>query len=400
MMAGRVTPMRVTHVLYGGLGGHATVVFDATEGTKDDVSLVFLSPAPPLPQHKELARARGMTWTWVPANARDLRYPMRLRNALRGQDPNVIIVHSAGALLPALSLSRLPRGPALVYVEHHSMPLRERKMDVASRLALRSADAVIVLSDDYAAALKTRFPNLPHDRVHVIPNGVDTQVFAPGQKVRREPSPLRLGMQSRLTDIKDHPTLLRAVRLLVTDGCDVVLRIAGGGPELERLKSLAADLDVVDHVEFTGLLDQSELVGFLRGTDIYVHATLGEASSTAILQAMAVGLPVVASRVPGVVGMIPARAGFLVPPRDAGALASAIGRYVADAEMRRAAGVVSRSHVETHYTLETMRGGYSEIIRARAGGEPVAPSDGDRDGDRAHGNASPDSEARRECGAC
>lgn len=67
-------------------------------------------------------------------------------------------------------------------------------------------------------------------------------------------------------------------------------------------------------MEFTGLLDQAELVDFLRETDIYVHATLGEASSTAILQAMAVGLPVVASDVSGVDTMLPEEAGRLVPP--------------------------------------------------------------------------------------
>lgn len=361
-----MSPTRVAHVLYGGLGGHATVVFDIIQGSGLQQSLVFLSPEPPLQQYTELATQLGVPFAWVRADGRRLSYPLRIRRAIRSQRPAVIVVHSAGAALVAAAMGLMPKGPAVIYVEHHSWPLRDRTMRLASIVSLARADAVVALSDEYADRLRETFPRLPHERLHVIPNGVDTTIFRPSRfrPAAHQAQTILIGMQSRLTPIKDHRTLLVAMQHLVNDGLDVRLRIAGDGGELGNLQQLTHDLGLDDHVDFEGLLDQSSVVHFLQELDIYVHATLGEASSTAILQAMASGLPIVASDVSGVGTMVSGELGALVPPRDAGALAVAIKRLITSPDDRNKAAEKARQRAVDAFDISKIRERHLQLQRA------------------------------------
>ncbi len=135
-------------------------------------------------------------------------------------------------------------------------------------------------------------------------------------------------MQSRLSPTKDHLTLVKAFAQLISgnsSSASMQLLIAGDGDCKDALQRLVEELNITSYVVFKGMIDESFLPAFINSLDIYVHATLGETMSTAIMQVMACRLPVIASDVKGVNNMIKNdENGLLVPAKDENKLAAAI----------------------------------------------------------------------------
>jgi glycosyltransferase involved in cell wall biosynthesis len=175
-------------------------------------------------------------------------------------------------------------------------------------------------------------------------------------------------MQSRLVRIKDHLTLHRAMAILRDSGIvepgKHLLRIAGDGEFRGELESEASKLNIRDLVEFTGMLPERELVGFLEGLDMYIHASLGETMSTAIMQAMACGLPIIASDVKGINNMISHEEnGLLVPAKDAQAMAKAIERLLNDSALAARLRTAARRVAEQKFSNTRMLESYGELFR-------------------------------------
>jgi glycosyltransferase involved in cell wall biosynthesis len=131
------------------------------------------------------------------------------------------------------------------------------------------------------------------------------------------------------------------------------LQVIGDGPEASRLSALAAELGIGDRVQLLGLRD--DVAEVLQAADVFVHPAIwGEAFGLTIAEAMATGLPVVASRVGGIPELVThGETGLLVPPGDAGALAGALDRLAADGEERARLGANARQRVLERFDLRT-----------------------------------------------
>lgn len=198
-------------------------------------------------------------------------------------------------------------------------------------------------------------------------NGVDTDVFAPGE----QPSPLRaelglpagafvLGSVGRLDPIKDHPTLFRAVASLRERGLPAELLVVGDGPERERLEGLAGG-----GVHLLG--DRRDVPELLRALDVFALTSQNEGLSNTILEAMASGLPVVATRVGGNPELVEdGRSGVLVDVGRPEALADALAAYV-DLARRRAHGEAGRARVLERFSVRQMVDGYERVWMRVAG---------------------------------
>jgi glycosyltransferase involved in cell wall biosynthesis len=192
---------------------------------------------------------------------------------------------------------------------------------------LRRANAWVAVSRELARAMGSA--GVPASRVYTLPNGVDLARFAPGEKneARR-----RLGLDEdrprtlfigRLVPEKDVTTLLKAWRHVIDVVPEAVLDIVGSGPLEGDLRAQANDLGVEKQVFFHG--EQSEVVPYLQAADCFVLPSLVEGMSNALLEAMAVGLPVVATRIEGNERLLEdGVTGRLVLPHDAEALARAL----------------------------------------------------------------------------
>jgi glycosyltransferase involved in cell wall biosynthesis len=196
-------------------------------------------------------------------------------------------------------------------------------------------------------------------RITVIPNGVDMDYFQP-QSPGPAPKPVILSV-GRLVLDKDQETLIRAFRLAQTDHPDAELWLVGDGPRKQVLETLATRLLPPGKVRF--LPGQTDLRPLFAQAAIFALSSRHEAFPNVALEAMAMGLPVVATRVGGLPDLVtPGESGWLTPPGNAAALAGAISQLLGDPETRQAFGRAGRQRVERDFTLEAMVRRHEEVF--------------------------------------
>ena len=162
-----------------------------------------------------------------------------------------------------------------------------------------------------------------------------------------------IGTVGRLVLIKGHTWLIRAVPQVLAEFPQACVVLIGDGPLLGELKELAADLGISQHVVFLGT--RHDIPECLAVLDLFVLPSLNEGMGRALLEAMAVGCPVVATRVGGIPDVVAdGTTGLLVPPRDDRALAEAILTLLRDRSRRAAYCEAARRYVDGRFDIETM----------------------------------------------
>jgi sugar transferase (PEP-CTERM/EpsH1 system associated) len=303
-------------------------------------------------------------------NNGSFQFPVfRLARIMRRYRPHIVHSRNWGSI-ESVFAARLARVPVVIHSEHgyklemlNGVPLRQKMM---RRAAYTLCDAVFTVTGELRN-FHARQVGISPDRIRVIHNGVDTKLFTPGSDLRlREqlniPSGrLVIGTVARMVPIKDHGTLLRAAELLITKGLDIHLLLAGGGPLLESYREYVRNSNaLIDRVVFTG---RSENVpDVLRAIDVFVLPSTSEGMSNTILEAMASGLPVVATGVGGNGEVVEeGQTGWLFPPGDAPALAGRLDELALDRERLRAAGKAGRQRVLKYFSLHGMVRNYENL---------------------------------------
>ncbi len=200
---------------------------------------------------------------------------------------------------------------------------------------------------------------VPAARLTTILNGVDTDYFRP--PATPAAGPPRILSVARMVPEKDHNTLLAAFNLTAAAHPEAELWLVGDGPRLAALRELAQRLSISDRVKF--IPPREDLRPLLHQASLFVLSSQTEALPNVVLEAMAVGLPVVATRVGGVPELVdPECTGWLVPPGDAPGLAAAMNQALADPEARQAMGRAGRQRAVQHFSLETMARQYEVVL--------------------------------------
>lgn len=245
-------------------------------------------------------------------------------------------------------------------------------------------DAFVVNSAAVREEMIRRFGR-PADRVFLCYNGVDTAVFHPRGRARREgleAARVVIGTVCALRPEKRLEVLVEAFARLSPAGRGLALVIVGSGSERARLEELARRLGVADQCRFEPAT--GDVAPWLRSIDVYVLPSESESFPNSLVEAMACGCAVAASRVGGIPEMIEhGQNGLLVPPGDAAALAAALERLVESAGERsklaeRASGAARR------FSLERNLARTAEIYEALLEGRlpPALPSAGQHAGER------------------
>lgn len=198
------------------------------------------------------------------------------------------------------------------------------------------------------------------DDIRLIYNGLDAERFSIGvdrAEARGELGvpldALLVGVVGRMWPVKGHAWLVRAVRRLVDTLPDVHLVLLGDGSEEENLRALAAELGVAGHVTFAGY--GRDIPRALAALDVFALPSLSEGMSNAIIEAMAAGRPVVATRVGGNPEcVVDGETGFIVPPADDAALADRIGFLLTHPDRARAMGEAGRARRQALFDMEEM----------------------------------------------
>jgi len=242
----------------------------------------------------------------------------RRRLRREGWRPDVVHAHVFSAGLPALVLARLWRAP-LVVTEHYTgfqRGLVTGSDRLTAKAAFNGAALVAPVSNELAGHLREMAPRA---RIEVHPNTVDTEVFTVAD--HRGHSPRRLLNVANLTEKKGQAHLLDALPRLD----DVQLDVVGDGELRGRLEEHARGLPVTFH----GELPKEEVARMMSEADLFVLPSTHETFGCVLIEAMASGLPSVATAVGGVPEVLGNEAGELVPPGDPAALAEAIERALA-----------------------------------------------------------------------
>lgn len=286
-----------------------------------------------------------------------------LRNRLRNDRVDIVHTHNTYAHFYG-SVAASWAGVKTVINSQHGRGCGPRKKDkLLFRLANLKAARVVGVSEDAAALCRGEDP-WAASKTKVIWNGIDTSRF-----VYRGPAPSPIAISvARLSPEKDFPTLLHAVAIVVRSVPDFKLLMIGNGAERAKLEALTKTLGIEANVEFLG--ERSDVPELLARAGFFVSSSKSEGISLTILEAMAVGLPVVTTRVGGNPEIVvEGQTGHLVPDQNPEALAAAMLQMLDHRDMWPAMGELGRRRVEQQFEIRTMirqyEELYSEVLKSR-----------------------------------
>ncbi len=356
-------------------GGEQQTLWLAT-GLRDlgEESEVVAQPGSPL---AERARAAGLVVHEVRMGGEwDLGAVLRIRRLYRERRPDVCHMHTSHA--HALGcLARVGRGAPLTAVS------RRVDFSIYRNFLRTSWFKYRLLGDRYVAISRAVRDvlvkdGIPADRIEVVPSGVDTaRLDAAKRKDLRDvlglpPGTPLVGDVAAFGWHKAQEVLVASVPQILESVPDAHVVFIGDGEHRARVEGAARDLgEAGKRVHFTGFRDDVPEV--LASLDVFVMCSILEGLCTSALDAQAVGVPVVASAVGGLVEAVAdGETGLLVPPRDPPALATAVARVLRDGSLRRRLGDAGRVRVREGFSVKAMVEGSRSVYGRMLRGEPVA----------------------------
>ncbi len=283
----------------------------------------------------------------------------QLVSDLRGSRPHVLHTHNPQPHYFGVTAACLARVPVLVHTKHGRNRPDVRRRVALNNLAARLSSRVVCVSAN-AAEVARHTERVPPGKLRLIRNGIGLAEFAAPD---RPPKAVKRAIHvARLNIIKDQRTLLRAVRLVVDEVPDFTLDIVGDGEERAALESLHAELHLSEHVRFLG--ERSDVSARLRDAGMFVLSSAGEGLSLTLLEAMASGLPIVATNVGGNPEVVAhEKTGLLVPPGSPFELARAILTLIYDPNGALRMGRRGRERVEAEFDMRQVAARYESLYR-------------------------------------
>ncbi len=360
---------KVLHVLYSGLGGHGNVFFSMLEADKEkafNYSAVFMGIEPVKEEYIQKCNEKNIPYYGVQKKiGLDIKSFYKVYRAIKKESPDIIFLHTPLNILPAFfyKIGKLFR-PRILVRETQPNHLKTFQEWLWLYFALFLANKILFLSEQFKEDVKKRTGIFfRKNKSRVIPNGIDLNIFKPGQEADFNNEPVLLGMQGRLYKTKDHLTLIEAFAKLNNKSYypRIQLHIAGDGTMRSELESRVNELGVSDKIKFLGMLKEKELLSFLQSLGIYIHASGGETMSTAIMQVMACRLPIIASDVKGINNMVSHQQnGILVPVHNVDAMVLAIDEIYQNRDLRKALAEKAYRYATDNFSNEKMWSSYKE----------------------------------------
>ena len=370
-------PPLVAHIIYslgtGGLENGLVNIINRTPPERYRHAIICLTTA-----HEFAQRITAPNVQVVELHKREgIDFPMywRLVRTLRALKPAIIHTRNLAALDSQIAGLLLP-GVKQVHGEHgrdiYDLDGSNWKYRLLRRSMRPFIDRYIAVSRDLELWLLDAIGIKP-GRLSQIYNGVDRSSFNPVSQGPSESLPpgflpsdaaVVLGTVGRLVEVKDQAMILRALHLLLQEepALAEVLRviIVGDGPLKESLYALAQELQLTDYVWFTG--DRCDVPELLRTMDVFLLPSLAEGISNTILEAMATGLPVLATRTGGNPELVEdGNNGFLVTVGNFSELAQRIRELVESPELRLRMGQQARNLIEERFGWDRAVGEYLSI---------------------------------------
>jgi glycosyltransferase involved in cell wall biosynthesis len=234
-------------------------------------------------------------------------------------------------------------GIPVVVTEHSSVFLRrilEKSAILKARFAMQGADVVMPASKALQKAIKSYGIRA---NFQVVPNVVDTELFYPGRVRPQHPKKKRLIFvgELRTSHIKGMPYLLKGLHILNRN--DWCLDVVGGGPSRTQMEQQAEELGLGNRITFHGQQSKHKVAELMRRADLFVLPSLWETMGCVLIEAMATGLPIVATEVGGIPEIVDPDTGVLVPPSDPEALAEALANMLDSMDRYEQSAIIAKA---------------------------------------------------------
>lgn len=314
----------------------------------------------------ERAQAQGLRVETIPCVGRaDWQAVAHIRKLLDKYGVDVLHSHGYKADLYAC-VAAWPRRVALV-ATNHNWPSRSWNMRVYAaldRLSLKAFDRVVVISESNRELL--RRSGIRDARLETIPNGVDIEYFRSAHPTLRSDDACGeaslVGFVGRLVPDKGGEILLRAAQLVLRVRPNTKFVLVGDGPCRQEWGSLASRLGIQDRIVFAGV--REDMPGVYASFQLVVLPSLCEAMPMCVLEAMAAGKQVIATRVGAIPKLVdPGQTGTLVEPGDVEGMSAAILRILEDPEEAHRMGQNGQARAKEHFSADSMARRYLELYR-------------------------------------
>lgn len=291
----------------------------------------------------------------------DIRTLWRLNRLLRNENVDVLHVHLPYSGIMGRIASRMSPVKAVVYTEHNLWQRYHKITSLFNKITYRWNDAVIAVSNEVEHSIRDNYSVNGKPKLDVIPNGVDIallqNVMARKRDIRPEfgiPADHAIVVHvANFTPKKRHCDLLEAVKLVINKNCKVTFILVGQGPLQEKTEADARRLGIEDNVVFAGF--RADATDIMAAADMFVLPSQFEGMPVSMLEAMALGTPVIASRVGGIPEVLEDRLdGILIDAMEPGQLADSVLRLLADQDLRATLSNKALIKVRQKFSIEDM----------------------------------------------
>ena len=308
----------------------------------------------------ELQKRRGIDYLTV----------YKLATILRKRKILILHTHNINPHIHGSLAGEIAGVPININTKHGAeIPFRRRISRVFwDKVIVRSTDRIVAVSEDAKNAL-IRIAGIDPNKVVTIANGIDIEEHSKEIDIREKKREIGIldedfiiGNVARLSGEKDHNNLLEAFFIVLQKFPNIKLVLVGDGPLRRELEDKAQRLGIKERTLFSGF--RRDVPELLKTFDVFVLSSITEGTSMTILEAMAAGLPVVATNVGGNPEIVVnEKTGIIVPPKDPPALAEAIIRIMSDRNLAEAMGAAGRERVKKLYSSDRMVREYEELYQ-------------------------------------
>lgn len=294
----------------------------------------------------------------------------KLFKLLRNERPDIVHTYLFTASLYGRIVAKLIGIPVVIVSERSTDNWKKKSYIWMDRVLSKVTNRVLVNAQTIKENLIKR-EKIPTEKIQVIYNGIDLNKFDSRRRSRNQireslgilnGNPV-IGIIGRLAKEKDHQTFLNAAKIIISALPKLNFIIAGDGNLRKELESASVSLGLNNRVIFTG--NTHNISDILQATDILVSTSLYEGCSNVILEAMATGLPVVASKVGGNPEIVnDGTTGILVPPQNPNALAKAILSLLNNPQLMQSMGKNGRERIEADFLLSKMVNNTEEVYES------------------------------------
>ncbi|TAK71928.1 MAG: glycosyltransferase family 1 protein [Betaproteobacteria bacterium] len=350
-----------------GWGGQEIRMLEEAAGMLARGHRVTLLCPPEARIYEEAARS-GVPAVALPIARKGLAGLRALRAWLANVRCDVLNSHSStDSWLAALALLGMNPRPALVRTRHISAAIPD---NIATRWLYQSATRRIVTTGERLREQLIRDNRFRAETIVSVPTGIDLARFAPADRAQAklrlglDPAQACVGIVATLRSWKGHRYLVEAFASLKQK--DARLLLVGNGPGWDNLKQQVAQLGLVARVLMPG--NQADVVPWLQALDVFaLPSYANEGVPQALMQAMAVGVPVVSTSVGSIDELVRhEETGLMVPPRDADALRAAIERLLGEPALGERLAQAARAWVSSRYSRERMLDRMEAVFRSVA----------------------------------